>query len=1185
MSRYIGNYLRVPASEPTQSTAPGIWSISEQLAYQRANQWPPARDPYYNQTVLHLSGDVAGTRETNPVTQPRTFLSDASTNNFLLTPNGDVSARPFSPYGTSWSTYFVPTANASTAGSNFSIASPTPGLSFGTSDFTVECWVNKTKAQNVLILDTRSGVTATPWAFCIDGSNCPYFYDGVSYTSTVPIILNQWTHIAVTRASGTLRIFVNGIQGYSATVTTNLDRTAGAIIGAKVVTPDNAFDGYLSSLRVVKGQALYTTTFTPSTAPLTTTSQGAIASNVSLLAFQSNRFIDLTNNFTLTPSNSPSISQNSPFVSSDTTSGSGYFDGNADYLIAGDQTAFEFGAGDYTVECWWYPTTTTDQNIIGKWDAGGSEWILQWRSAGYYRWASNGNVISDTSSITLRLNAWNHISVTKTSGSLRIYSNGSQINTTASEGTISATTAQLTIGTSQLNSSPSYVTGYISDVRIVKGTAIAPPANAPTTPLQVVSGTSLLTLQTRAPANNQGILDTSPNSFVVTRNGNVAQGSFSPFSQSGWSNYYNGYAGTNLSLNPGTTIGAGQFSVESWIYPQPQPASGQAYVTQTIIFQGNNSNNNSWSLSFDPSTMRISWGYYGASTTVSASYLLSFNTWSHILVTRDSSNIERIFINGTLVNQRTSTQSYTGVNGTTIRLGSHLDSNWPSAYSLNQFGLTFCGYMSNTRVIAGNIPVEYQTTSTTLGAAIFTPSTSRLTNIAGTILLANQSNRFIDNSNYNSAITINYSTAPGVSVQPFSPFAPTQAYVASQLGGSGYFDGNDYLSLPDSDAWHFGTGDFTVEAWYYPTTTSAQQIIIGQWSGSVGGTGLSWVLMTSNDSNVYLRALASTDGSGVLFDLVSTSKLQINAWNHVVLVRSGSTFQLYINGATASSGSTTSASALYNSPNILTIGSSSAGAQYVTGFVSGVRVIKGTAAYFGSTYLVPTAPPAPTQNTSLLLNFTGAGIVDATGKNVVETVGNSAVQTRTIQYGTGSMYFDGSDYLIDNLYTNQNYAFGSGNWTIEGWFYNQNVSGSSGNVYLISIWGIVGQADTTYSQFVFRATNNNLEIVLQPTGGAGLTVITGTGNGLTANTWQHLAAVRYGNNVSLYINGTSVASTPYTSTLNNPASRLVLGAQLSGGAGTYYYTGYMDDIRITKGIARYTSNFNTNLPPGPFPLA
>ena len=77
MSRYIGNYVRVPSSEPQQTSAAGVWSLSDQLAYQRANLWPPARDPYYNQTVLHLSGDVAGTRETNPVTQPRTFLSDA----------------------------------------------------------------------------------------------------------------------------------------------------------------------------------------------------------------------------------------------------------------------------------------------------------------------------------------------------------------------------------------------------------------------------------------------------------------------------------------------------------------------------------------------------------------------------------------------------------------------------------------------------------------------------------------------------------------------------------------------------------------------------------------------------------------------------------------------------------------------------------------------------------------------------------------------------------------------------------------------------------------------------------------------------------------------------------------------------------------------------------------------------
>lgn len=133
--------------------------------------------------------------------------------------------------------------------------------------------------------------------------------------------------------------------------------------------------------------------------------------------------------------------------------------------------------------------------------------------------------------------------------------------------------------------------------------------------------------------------------------------------------------------------------------------------------------------------------------------------------------------------------------------------------------------------------------------------------------------------------------------------------------------------------------------------------------------------------------------------------------------------------------------------------------------------------------------------------------------------------------------------------------------------------------YLISVWGIVGQADTTYSQFVLRAENNNLQVVLQPAGGGGLTSITGAGGGLTANTWQHLAAVRNGNNVSLYINGTSVASTTYTSTLNNPASRLVLGAQLSGAAGASYYTGYMNDIRITKGYARTITT-----PTSAFPL-
>lgn len=1159
MSRYIGNYLRVPSSEPQQASAPGIWSLSEQLNYQRANLWPPARDPYYNQTVLHLSGDVAATRETNPVTQPRTFLSDASSNNFLLTPNGDVSARPFSPYGTSWSTYFVPTANASTAGSNFSIASPTPGLSFGTSDFTVECWVNKIKAQNVLILDTRSGITATPWAFCIDGSNCPYFYDGTSYTSTVPITLNQWTHIAVTRASGTLRIFVNGIQGYSATVTTNLDRTAGAIIGAKVVTPDNAFDGYLSSLRVVKGQALYTTTFTPSTAPLTTTSQGAIASNVSLLAFQSNRFIDLTNNFTLTPSNSPSISQNSPFVEYDTTSGSGYFDGNADYLIAGDQTAFEFGAGDYTVECWWYPTTTTDQNIIGKWDAGGSEWILQWRSAGYYRWASNGSVISDTSSITLRLNAWNHISVTKTSGSLRIYSNGSQINTTASEGTISATTAQLTIGTSQLNSSPGYVTGYISDVRIVKGTAITPPANAPTTPLQVVSGTSLLTLQTRAPANNQGILDTSPNSFVVTRTGNVAQGSFSPFSQSGWSNYFLGRIGTNLNLvsNAGLSIGAGQFCVEAWVYVLPQTLTSGGYGYGTIISQGNNNNNNHWWLAIIDSTGVINWGYTGSGITVSTSYPVVKNTWTHIAVTRDASNGERIFLNGVLVNHRTNTTNYSSVNGYQMQIGTNYDSNYPSAYGYNAYANPFSGYISNLRVITGSIPSIYQTSITTLGTNVFTPPVSDLTAVAGTILLTCQNNRFKDNSPNN--WTISKSGSDIISVQPFSPFAPTQAYVASQLGGSLRVSASgDIISWPQN-TWNnrFSSNNWSIEAWVYPTASTSTDFFVDQWTNGTTTTSLIFTFMGGN-FDIYIGS--------TLYTLTGITPT-LNAWTHIVAVRTGGTFSVFQNGVRTHTRSDLSTGVVNNGG---TANRASPGFGGGAGcFFHGHRIVIGNNVPYDATNTIisiPTAPVTAIPGTASLLLGTGAGIVDASGKHTIETVGNTHKSTAQARFtSTGADYYDGtSDYLT--IKDNPLLELGSANFTIEAWVYPLNNSSRS-------IFGH-GPDGQNWWAFYLDGTGK-LEFAI--VSGNSVVVDRISSTTVNTNTWTHVAVTRSGSTFRLFIDGqepVSYTGSPAATSSATPdfSTDFWIGGQRWSGSGNGFQ-GYIQDLRVTRGVARYTSNF------------
>jgi hypothetical protein len=158
-------------------------------------------------------------------------------------------------------------------------------------------------------------------------------------------------------------------------------------------------------------------------------------------------------------------------------------------------------------------------------------------------------------------------------------------------------------------------------------------------------------------------------------------------------------------------------------------------------------------------------------------------------------------------------------------------------------------------------------------------------------------------------------------------------------GGSLTFNGsNHYINLPDSDNWFFSTGNFTAEIWVYPTASPNQPILVGQWDGFGGGTGLSWVMILSNNSSRYLRASISSTGSGVDFDLVSSTSLALNGWNHCAFVRNGSTFTLYLNGNSVAS--TTNSAALFNATNPLIIGASSAGTLPFNGRISNVKIYK-----------------------------------------------------------------------------------------------------------------------------------------------------------------------------------------------------------------------------------------------------
>lgn len=153
-------------------------------------------------------------------------------------------------------------------------------LTFGTGDFTVECWVYLTETPNgeALITDqfTATGdeiawalhfTTTTPGA--TTGSNLSFAsysgssWTGVTSTSTPP--LNTWTHIAACRSGSTLKLFMDGVEIASGSFTTNIPAGDALWVGRRWDTAGTRdfVSGYMNDLRVIRGQALYTAAFTP----------------------------------------------------------------------------------------------------------------------------------------------------------------------------------------------------------------------------------------------------------------------------------------------------------------------------------------------------------------------------------------------------------------------------------------------------------------------------------------------------------------------------------------------------------------------------------------------------------------------------------------------------------------------------------------------------------------------------------------------------------------------------------------------------------------------------------------------------------------------------------------------------------------------------------------------------------
>jgi hypothetical protein len=513
---------------------------------------------------------------------------------------------------------------------------------------------------------------------------------------------------------------------------------------------------------------------------------------------------------------------------------------------------------------------------------------------------------------------------------------------------------------------------------------------------------------------------------------------------------------------------------------------------------------------------------------------ISLNQWTHVAVVRSGTTVT-LYVNGV-------------ADATTGTLSGTLNTPTAALYMgcLNPTdGLYFTGYISNFRIANG----------TAVYTSNFTPPTAPLTAITNTALLTCQSNYFKDNSSNN--FTIAPTGTP--SIQPWSVWNPSSPYSTSVNGGSGYFNGtSDFLTLPVSAGLQLGTNNFTMEGWFY-IPSYATQYAIFYIDGGTNGFGVRLNIAVTTG---VLGIDFSSNGTANVFSTTSTATVPLNQWVHLAYVRNGSTFNGYINGVSVVT-NTSSLSANTGTNHAIGARLSTTYGQFLNGYTSNVRIVNGTAVYT-TNFTPPTTPLTAITNTSLLLSGTNAGVFDSAIKNDLVTVGSVQIDTTTKKYGTGSIKFNGTtDYLLTPD-TSGFYDFGTDDFTVEAWVYVNSFSTDN------NIAGGIGPTNGDWMFALQSATQmgfgrNQIAFDLQTTGFT-----------MSVSTWYYVAASRSAGTLKLFINGTAYASASNTQTYNIANPYLCIGGrQLSSGAATVglFMNGYIDDLRITKGIGRYTTTF------------
>jgi hypothetical protein len=886
---------------------------------------------------------------------------------------------------------------------------------------------------------------------------------------------------------------------------------------------------------------------------------------------------------------------------------SGYFDGSGDYLTFSSNTSMDFGTGNFTIEGWFLTGTKSvsvgaSRTIIGN---SGNSYTMQVyiSTSGFMTFGNTGSTFLQGAA-DLADNAWHHFAISRSgtgSNQIGMWVDGFRV----ALGTNSQNYTSGTIYLGGFDNASGFWNGNISNIRVVKGTAVYDPTattiTVPNGPLQAITNTSLLTcaygtfrdgstnnftitvngntaVSTQNPfplttlpnpalgnqgngvysmsqyqsllsqnlwpavdpywryvtlmlhgngtngAQNNTFLDSSTNNFTITRNGNTTQGTFSPYG-SLWSNVGVPNGSNSITTTyPGLT-GTGDYTVSFWIYLNSWTGGDNNGSDGGFVYiygQGASHPTYPFAVRITKAgkvivvdsvnfgpTWESTFDYAGSYNTANS---IKLNTWNYIHIVRNSGTLS-IYANGNLqLSVSQSSAMAASVTNGTINDGNGFD-----------------GYISNFRIA---------TTAITNATPPTAPSSA-----TGAVLLTCASNRFQD-------LTGTYTVTPAgsASVQRFSPFNPTAPYAAGTDGGSGYFDGTgDYIQAADSASLSF-SGDFTCEGWFYYTGTAASlvpSILIDSGTSAVSAFEI-------NNGSTYLQ-LAGQVTNNTISRTTFSGTVVPSGWTHIAYVRSSNVIRVYVNGVV-------SATTLSNSAatgRIRQVGEGRTSGLPFPGYISNFRLV-GSAVYT-SNFTPPTSPVTAITNTQLLCDFTNAGILDNAEMNNLETVGNAQISTAQSKFGGGSIAFDGTgDYLT--FPANNTLQFGTGDFTIEFWTYLNSVTGFQ--------MFIDNRNSTSSTAAYITIYSSGTSLIFYTTGNDRITAT----SALSTGAWLHIAVSKSSGSTKMFVNGSQVGST-YSDANSYLAASTPQYIASRVSAADFNLNGYIDDLRITKGYARYTANF------------